>query len=143
MTIELYNTNSKQNEINKILENKKTIECLLKNRVNYTDINLLLDYSIDDFNFNYIYIPNFKRYFFIKNIEIVRENLVNITLHIDVLMTYKEKFLNVECRIIESENNINENFSTVEKNQNYNVKKLEIETNFINTDNKLVLVTQK
>lgn len=57
--------------------------------------------------FNYVYIPNFKRYFFVTDITSVRDGLWNITLRVDVLMTYRYKILSQKCIIARNEFDFN------------------------------------
>lgn len=47
------------------------------------------------FTCNYCYIPNFKRYYYIKDITLLRSYIYTLTLEIDVLMTYNSELL--EC----------------------------------------------
>ena len=58
-------------------------------------------------------------------------------------MSYKNILLETKARIKECDNNYNENYVTAEKNNTFNHKEIVIPTDFINTDNKLVLITQK
>lgn len=62
---------------------------------------------------NYCYIPDFGRYYYIENQTIVRNDLVRLTLKVDVLYTYKEqiKALNV---IINNSSDNNDNYLSSE-----------------------------
>lgn len=48
-------------------------------------------------DFNYVYIAPFKRYYYVSTIDIVRTNLYEISLGIDVLMTYREGIYNLQA----------------------------------------------
>lgn len=48
---------------------------------------------------NYAYIPEFKRYYFIKDIQAYRDNMYIISFSIDVLMTYAKDILSTEAII--------------------------------------------
>lgn len=50
--------------------------------------------SVADFaGANYMYIPTFQRYYFIRNIRSIRTDLVEITAHVDVLMSFADAIL--------------------------------------------------
>ena len=50
-------------------------------------------------DFNYCYIANFGRYYYVENIVSMRQNLWRVRLRCDVLMTYKTQILNLTARI--------------------------------------------
>ena len=81
--------------------------------------------------------------YFINNLSIINNTNILLELKIDVLMSYKNILLETKARIKECDNNYNENYVTAEKNNTFNHKEIVIPTDFINTDNKLVLITQK
>lgn len=94
MKITLYNTTSTYNCINKTLTNSTDFEVKLKDSTSMTKPIILLNTSLDLSNYNYCYIPKFKRYYFLTNITIQRQNLFIIDLDIDVLESYKNDILN-------------------------------------------------
>lgn len=51
------------------------------------------------YTFNYVYIPDFKRYYYVNDIISVASGLWRIELNVDVLMSYKREFLDIECLI--------------------------------------------
>lgn len=53
-------------------------------------------------NYNYIYISEFKRYYFITNMSLDKANNMIIKTHIDVLKTYAESIPNIDGMIIRS-----------------------------------------
>jgi hypothetical protein len=59
------------------------------------------------FIYNYCYIPEFERYYFIENVDIVRANLYRVYLSVDVLETYKTEILNQAVIVEKNENNYN------------------------------------
>lgn len=105
MTVELCNITDNENKIEKTINNKTEFQCLLKDKNDIQNLNILLDYQFEEFTFNYCYIPKFKRYYFIDNITIERNNLLNISLSEDVLMTYKTEILLSSGLIINTNDN--------------------------------------
>ena len=53
--------------------------------------------------YNYMYIPAFKRYYFITDITCVYDRMWKISAHVDVLYTYMSEILNNKCIICKSE----------------------------------------
>lgn len=53
--------------------------------------------------FNYMYCVDFKRFYYITDIESVRTNLWRVSCAIDVLMTYRESIRNVRAIIASQE----------------------------------------
>lgn len=94
MKITLYNTKSPYNCINKNLTNSTDFEVKLKDTTSISNPTILLNTSLDLSNYNYCFIPKFKRYYFLTDITIQRQNLFIINLDIDVLESYKNDILN-------------------------------------------------
>lgn len=55
-------------------------------------------------NFNYVYIKELNRYYFVTNIDSIRYGLWEISLSVDVLMSYKDAILNLNAFIDRNEN---------------------------------------
>ena len=59
-------------------------------------------------DFNYVYIPNFNRYYFIDNIISLRNNVYTLILSVDVLMSYKEQIKECDGFIARNEFEFND-----------------------------------
>ncbi len=103
MQIEFYNTNSEVNRIGKTLTNKTVLTGNFKGEVDLR--NPVMTVTTNLLNFNYCYIPDLNRYYFIDKIEITRSNLYTIMLHIDVLETYKNAIKKLNVIVSQSSNN--------------------------------------
>ena len=57
--------------------------------------------------YNYAEIPDFNRKYFITDIKLVRENLYEVSLHVDVLGTYDSQIRGVQADIKRQENKFN------------------------------------
>lgn len=104
MKITLYNTTSPYNCINKTLTDSTDFEVKLKDSTSISKPTLLLNTSLDLSVYNYCYIPKFKRYYFLTDIIIQRQNLFIINLDIDVLESYKNDILNSTAYISQTVN---------------------------------------
>lgn len=103
MEIRFYNTSSENNRIGKTLLNEKILQGTFKNAIDLS--NPVIVVNTDLLNFNYCYIPELNRYYFINKIEITRTNLYTVSLHIDVLETYKEDIKKLQCIVSNSTGN--------------------------------------
>ena len=57
--------------------------------------------------YNYIYIPIFHRYYFVRNITSIKQRLWLVECEVDVLMTYKTGILGLDAYIARQENDYN------------------------------------
>lgn len=91
----LYVTNSEKEEINKVLNSKTEIDIALKRDTTIIDPTLILSGTLDNISgYNYFYIPEFKRYYFLTDLKVVRNQLYELKGHVDVLMSFKTQILN-------------------------------------------------
>lgn len=104
MVIQFLHNKSEYNTINKDTEIivEKTIT--LKNDCDLVNPYVVL--KLDDVLFlsNYAYIPKFKRYYFITGIEILSKTLVAVSMHVDVLESFKSDILAGTVHVTESSN---------------------------------------
>ena len=90
--IQCFWNKSDNNVVNKQLTPVINLTGTLRNESEVVNPTILME--IDDPNkFNYLYIAAFKRYYYITDRNSVRNGLVEVSAHCDVLMTYKAQFL--------------------------------------------------
>lgn len=91
MNIYLYKTYDRHNKLNKTLTAVRSVSGTLKNATQLTDVTIDMT-GIDDVinTFNYLYIDEFNRYYFVTDIKILSGDLYQIHAHVDVLYTYRE-----------------------------------------------------
>lgn len=96
MELKLYETLDNENVINKNITLKYTINISLKKDVNINKpIIILNDNGVMDFKLcNYCFIELFNRYYFIRSLENVNNNIWNLYLECDVLESFKTDILN-------------------------------------------------
>ena len=121
MEIRLYSSSDETNKIDKTQTNEIVLNGTLKDETSVINPIILIEAN-NLTQYNYCYIPLFKRYYFIKDITVVRNNLFRLFLDIDVLMSYKDEILNLDCIVNKQENNstpyINDN-SRIYENRNF------------------------
>ena len=93
--ITFYNNTAETNRVDKTnyLTLVSEISGNLREETSLTDLVITIQQS-EVPTFNYAYIKSFNRYYYVTDIASVRSNLWEISLSVDVLMTYKEALLN-------------------------------------------------
>lgn len=101
MDIQLYVTSDDDTVMNKTLELKYDITMELKDSQNITQPAILLfeNEDLDLRSVNYAYIPEFKRYYFIRSVNVAPNNIYQLLLECDVIETFKEQILNSTAEI--------------------------------------------
>ena len=106
MTVTLYNTSSEKELVDKVLTNPVTLTGTLRNECSVVNPVLNIE-SNSVITSNYCYITEFNRYYFIDNVTVLRNNLYQLELSVDVLMTYKTDIRNQTVTIKRQENQYN------------------------------------
>lgn len=102
MDITLYVNNSEVNKIKKSLSGANTLTGKLRNESNVISPQILIAAENPaGYGYNYCYIPDFKRYYFIKDITSIRQGIWNLSLESDPLMSFADAILN--CQVILNE----------------------------------------
>lgn len=99
MVITLYKNNSERNCVTKTLSNPRTLNGTLRQE---TSIKTPIITIAGDENtpfFNYAYIEDFARYYFITDIKSIRNGVWEISFLCDVLMSFKNDILNAHAII--------------------------------------------
>lgn len=106
MELILYKNTSDNNVVTKMLQDETKLTGNLRDEVSV--INPTIRITNKTFpNFNYCYIPDFNRYYFITDINIYRTGVYDLSLSVDVLMSFKEQFLELKAIIERQEFNHN------------------------------------
>ena len=105
MTVKFYNTNSDPRVINKVLTDEGTYSSIyLKDGTDVLRPSLKLKY-VNHKNYNYCYIPDFKRYYFIRNWSKQFGGTTVIDCEVDVLMSFKKDILNSDVIVFNEGSN--------------------------------------
>ena len=99
MNITLFKTKSANNVINKKLTSEKNLgnNCILADNTSVTSPTVIIGgiKSLDTISdYNYAYIPQCHRYYYINDIIALSGGRVKLVLTVDVLMSYKTDILN-------------------------------------------------
>ena len=140
MNAVLYKYKGLKNILNKELKDGVNAYCYFKQSVNITNPSLI--FALENtkiLEYNYIYLQDLKRYYFVDSIESIKKNVFCFNLKEDVLMSFNDSILNAECVIIKSENP-NNDFVNCNISQNETVTEIAIEDKF-NHNGNLILVT--
>ena len=100
MTISLYVNTSEKEKLDKSLSNKTDLNGYLKQGSSV--VNPIITIQITNpSKYNYVYIPQFNRYYFITDTVNVRNNIWEIHMHVDSLSSFKSE-IRANKAIIES-----------------------------------------
>lgn len=105
MTVELYLCSDDNNKLDKNLQSVNTFDGALRKETSILTPSITI--NTDYVNANYAYIPDWGRFYFIENITSVRDGLLEFTMRVDPLMTYKNDILNLSCVIERQQNKWN------------------------------------
>lgn len=107
MTITLYNSNSDRRTLTKDIVQVADIDNVnLLDDCNIISPVFLLS-NVEWASANYLYCSDFKRYYYIDNVEYVPANLIRLRCSCDVLMSFKNDILKSSAIVQRGGNNIN------------------------------------
>lgn len=92
MDITLQINNSEKNRLDKSITDIITLSGTLRDKTSIIDPIIVIEGDLSSYvNCNYLTISAFNRSYFINNITSLRNDLFEITAHVDVLSTYKSQ----------------------------------------------------
>lgn len=91
MNILLYKTTNANNDLNKTISDKVELVGALRDASSIIAPSILI--QSNPIGYNYAYIPEFGRYYYIKNITAFRKGVYIVDLKCDVLMSFKDEIL--------------------------------------------------
>ena len=109
MEVILYKNSSENNVIGKSLAQIKSVEANLKNDVSIINPTLVLAYTENILGSNYCLIPKFSRYYFIDEIVPITADRCIVKCRVDVLESFKNNILNLDCIVDKQEKEIASN----------------------------------
>lgn len=97
MNIILYDNKEEKYKVNKKPTQVANLTGSLREESNISNPTITIERQAIDFN--YVYIPDFKRYYYVTEITSVRNNLLRVSLHVDVLNSFKNQILQLKSII--------------------------------------------
>ena len=96
MMIHIQQTTSEKNKIGKSISNLYTASGALREGTSIINpVIMISGANVPTLkNANYMHIPDFNRYYFITDIKSIRNGLIEISGHVDVLQTYSSQIRN-------------------------------------------------
>lgn len=102
----LYKTFSNERALHKDLTQVKSVIVEWKENTSILQPTIILGGSIP--SANYLFIPSFNRYYFVRNMRILKaRNVVEIDCEVDVLMSYADALSQLDCVVKRQENAYN------------------------------------
>lgn len=104
----LYQNHSSNNRIDKSITHLHTYDCIFKDSTSI--INPVIRIKAGDTNVlkgNYGYIPKFNRFYYVNNVTSINGDIWEISLHCDVLMSFRDDIIERNVLFNHSESNYN------------------------------------
>lgn len=98
MNIVLYENYSEKEAIVKDIQSAYTLTGSLRGESSIINPSFLIEHS-NPSNYNYCYIADFGRYYFISNITSVRTGIWKIDCSVDVLMSFQDEILALDVTV--------------------------------------------
>lgn len=102
MDLILYVNNSEKNKLDKSLSSELKLNGKLREESSVVNPSIMIQ-TTNPSIYNYAYIPEFKRYYFITDMVSVRTGLWEISMHVDVLMSFKDTIKGTQVILSDTE----------------------------------------
>lgn len=106
-TISLFKTASENNRVVKTLTDEKQLSGELRNQTSILNPSIRIESADNISAYNYAYISEFGRYYYITDIVSVRTNCWIVSLRCDVLMSYSDQIKAITGVVVRQESNPN------------------------------------
>lgn len=141
VTIDFYNYDRRTYAVNKVLANPTSMSGVLRDKTNVMMPELSVRFN-RVFDFNYCYIRELNRYYYIVDVTILDATTFKIRLSLDVLKTYETEIMAATGTIIESDD-ADKYISNRQKifDVRPNTEKIEFSPNLFNGTGSIIMVT--
>lgn len=101
-------TKDPKNQVKKTTQTLATLNGMFRNETSIINPTVLVEGDISAIAAaNYLYIPTFKRYYYITDLRSIRSSLYEISAHVDVLMSHQQGILSNSAIIKRQQNKWN------------------------------------
>lgn len=107
LTVKLHHNSSPDNKIGKQLDAGLSMNCVLKEESSILKPTIIIEAATAPITYNYMYIQELQRYYFIDDIVSKNNKIWEITGHVDVLQTYKNGILGQSVVLARQQNKFN------------------------------------
>ena len=114
MNLSLYINNSEKNKLEKSLSDEFSMSGNLRNESSVVNPRIIVQ-TDNPSKYNYAYIPEFNRYYFITDMTSVRTNIWELSMHVDVLMSFKESIKGTQIILSDTETTGQTNYMSGEQ----------------------------
>ena len=140
-TLKLYKNSSENNDVSKTLTDEHKVTGYSRAVVDM--LNPVIELAgIEGNSYNYCYVQELNRYYYIENINISPNGVYRLSMRIDVLMTYRDDIM-ASHGLITKNREYNPYTGDVDVESRYTLEKHEFENGFDFTNGDFVLVTMR
>lgn len=143
VTIDFYHYTGTPDTLNKTLPDPVTMQGVFRSGFNVLQPSLQIKQG-EVFTFNYCYVHELNRYYFIQNVNINNNNTFDVSLQLDVLKTYENEIMSATATI-EAQQDSNRFISTRQQifDTRPTVERIEFEPNLFDAEGNVIMVTLK
>lgn len=140
-SITLYKTQSENRKVTKTLYDGVQLTGNLREESDIVHPVILIEGNY--IGHNYCYISEWGRYYYIRDVELVRTNLIRLTLEVDVLMSFKDSIkkesaiLDKQARILDANMYIDDGDWVIQNNEFIQIKNF---PNGFNNEGEFILI---
>lgn len=102
MNLSLFVNNSEKNKLDKSLSSELKFNGKLREESSVVNPSIMIQ-ATNPSSYNYAYIPEFNRYYFITDMVSIRTGIWEISMHVDVLMSFKAGIKNTSIILSDTE----------------------------------------
>ena len=114
MNLSLFVNNSEKNKLDKSLSNELKFNGKLREESSVVNPSIMIQ-ATNPSGYNYAYIPEFKRYYFITDMVSIRTGIWEISMHVDVLMSFKDSIKSTSIILSDTETTGQTNYMSGEQ----------------------------